>query len=89
MFLFFLYVKDLFRSLISEAVREGFRAHSQMLNGAETIIPTKEAANFLGVSVSTIYRHSRKIPHMKRFGKLYFKQSDLINFLEAGKLKFN
>lgn len=77
--------------MINEAVQDAIKAYSGPLLGnvVETILPTKEAANFLGVSVSTIYRHSRKIPHMKRFGKLYFKHSDLINFLEAGKLKLN
>ena len=44
----------------------------------------KDAAEFLGVANQTMYQNVRRIPHYKRFGKLYFKRSDLMKYLEDG-----
>jgi len=48
------------------------------------IIDVKQAALFMGLAVQTVYQHIHKIPHFKRHGKLYFRRSDLIAYLEEG-----
>lgn len=50
-------------------------------------LDTKEAAEFLGRAVSTVYRQARegKIPHSKPDGKLLFKRSELLEYLSSGK----
>lgn len=46
----------------------------------------KQAAEFLGVADQTIYQNIKKIPHSKRFGKLYFRRSELEAYLADGKV---
>jgi len=47
-----------------------------------------EAAEITGLKKSTIYLKSSKkeIPHMKRGRKLYFKRSELLEWIEKGKV---
>ena len=52
---------------------------------ADDFLSLKEAAEFLSVAPQTIYQNIKKIPHQKRFGKLYFKRSGLVEYLEEGK----
>ena len=47
-------------------------------------LTVKEAAEFLGLAIQTIYQlsHYREIPHYKPNGKrIYFKKSDLIDYV--------
>ena len=51
---------------------------------ADDFLSLKEAAEFLSVAPQTIYQNIKRIPHHKRFGKLYFKRSELVAYLEQG-----
>jgi len=53
------------------------------------IMGTEQAAKFLGISESTLYRFSSKrlIPFQKRYQKLYFKKNDLEQWVEEGNKK--
>ncbi len=42
-----------------------------------------EAADFLGVAEQTIYQNIKKLPHRKRFGRLYFFTAELLDFLDG------
>lgn len=46
----------------------------------------KEAAAFIKVSDSTLYHYvgAKKIKFYKKHGKLYFFESDLIDFIKSG-----
>ncbi|MBO0937904.1 helix-turn-helix domain-containing protein [Fibrella sp. HMF5335] len=46
-----------------------------------------QTAEFLGISEQTVYQNIKKIPHKKRFGRLYFIKSELVAYLEAGTQK--
>ena len=52
-------------------------------------LTVKEAAVFLKVTPSTIYKliHHKVLPCYKPTGKVYLKVEDLIEFLEQGKIK--
>jgi excisionase family DNA binding protein len=43
-----------------------------------------EAAEFLGISKQTVYQNIDRLPHKKRFGRLYFFRSQLSAYLNAG-----
>lgn len=51
---------------------------------ADDFLSLKEAADFLSIAPQTMYQNVKRIPHHKRFGKLYFKRSELVAYLEAG-----
>ena len=51
---------------------------------ADDYLSLKEAAEFLSVAPQTMYQNIKRIPHQKRFGKLYFKRSELVAYLENG-----
>ncbi|MBD2704953.1 helix-turn-helix domain-containing protein [Spirosoma sp. BT702] len=42
-----------------------------------------EAAEFLGIAEQTIYQNIRKVPHRKRFGRLYFFKAELLAYLDG------
>lgn len=43
-----------------------------------------QAAEFLNISEQTVYQNVKKIPHKKRFGRLYFYRAELAEYLNAG-----
>ena len=81
---FILLIRAFIKSRIYEAPKSASKQEApiQFEHAGDAILRTKEAAKLLGISVQTIYKNSWKIPHMKRFGKLYFKKSELIAYLE-------
>lgn len=42
-----------------------------------------EAAEFLGIAEQTVYQNAKRIPHRKKFGRLYFIKSELLAFLDG------
>lgn len=58
---------------------------------AERLLTVQEAAEFLSLSVPTIYsKVSRKeLPVMKRSKRLYFSNLDLMEYLKEGRNKTN
>ena len=55
----------------------------------EKILSVSDAAEFLGLSSPTIYTKVSKgeIPHSKKGNRLYFFQSELLEYLKQGKKK--
>ena len=51
----------------------------------EKPLSVEQAAEFLNVSKQTVYQNAVKIPHRKRFGRLYFLKKELISYLEEGR----
>lgn len=51
------------------------------------LLSMKEAAKFLSLSTATIYSKvsRRELPCMKKNGRLYFIQSELMDYLKAGR----
>ena len=45
----------------------------------------KEAAKILGIAQQTIYQNIERIPHRKMHGKLYFFETELLEYLNSGK----
>ena len=58
-------------------------------NKDEEFLTVKETAEFLRLSVPTIYGliHKSEIPVMKRSKRCYFSKNELINYLKLGKRK--
>ncbi len=50
-------------------------------------LTASDAAKFLGIAKQTLYQSVSQVPHTKRFGKLYFLESDLTAYLEGGQSK--
>ena len=44
-----------------------------------------EAAAFMGIKLQTLYQNIDKVPHVKKFGKLAFVESDLVAHMETGR----
>lgn len=54
----------------------------------EEPIDVQTAAKLLNLSLPSLYRktHHREIPHCKRGNRLYFFQTELIKWVESGKI---
>lgn len=57
----------------------------------EQLLTIQEAAEFLSLSVPTIYSKVSKgeLPVMKRSKRLYFSRTELLEYVKAGKQKTN
>lgn len=47
-------------------------------------LTAKEAANFLGIAIQTLYQNIDRLPYIKKHGKLFFLESELIAYMEGG-----
>ncbi len=56
-------------------------------NNSEELLTIKQAANFLNLSVQTIYalNSKQKIPSMKKGKRLYFSKQELTAWIKSGK----
>jgi len=52
------------------------------------LLTVQDAANFLNLSVSTIYNkvNKRELPAMKKGRRLYFSRTELLNYIKSGKI---
>jgi excisionase family DNA binding protein len=81
--------KTLVRETVSEIISETLK---NTLNNSEVspkeFMNVKEASEFLNLAVNTLYEKTsnRTIPHFKSGAKLLFKRSELIKWLEEGKV---
>ena len=57
----------------------------------EQLLTIQEAAEFLSLTVPTMYSKvsKREIPVMKRSKRLYFSRTELLEYLKAGRKKSN
>jgi len=75
-------IQNCFRRALSEQAGKSEMAKTEFLN-------LKEAAKYLNLANQTIYGLTSKneIPFLKRGKKLYFKKSELENWINEGKRK--
>ena len=55
------------------------RLEAATLIGVKTMLSAEEAATYTGYALKSIYflTHKKQIPHYKKNGKLYFKKTEL------------
>ena len=78
------------RATVQQVLANQAITHPQPTTSTEyknEYLTVDEAAKFLKVARQTIYQNVKRLPHIKRFGKLYFKVSELVAYLEAGQKK--
>ncbi|TAG65428.1 MAG: DNA-binding protein, partial [Runella slithyformis] len=73
-----------FRAIVKDEV-ESLSTNPPAKTG-QKFLNAHEAADYLGLSVQTIYQRITAIPHLKRFGRLYFEQDKLEAFLRDAKV---
>lgn len=78
---------DLNRKITEEVVKEYFSKIENTAVEKEELLDIKQAAEFLKLSVPTLYglNTRRDIPHFKVGKKLYYKRTDLINWISSGR----
>jgi excisionase family DNA binding protein len=81
---------DELENLIQISVRKAMSEQAEKTETPKTgFLNLKEAANYLNLAKQTIYGLTSKneIPFLKRGKKLYFKKSELENWINEGKRK--
>lgn len=81
--------KDEFKVLLKEVLKEILSEENMNRKSDETLIDIQEAASILDLAVATIYEKTseRSIPHYKYGKNVKFKRSELMEWVEAGKVK--
>lgn len=66
----------------------GDEKHASIVNTPNEILNADEAASYLSITKSTLYKHTadRKIPHYKNGKKLYFKRTELGERLTSNRI---
>ena len=72
---------------INDVLRTTSPAASQLPTQSNKYLTATDAAKFLGIAKQTLYQNIERVPHTKRFGKLYFLESDLTAYLEGGQVR--
>ena len=64
---------------------------SDQTDHQEQIFTVQQAAEFLTITVPTVYSKCSRgeLPHMKRNGRLYFSRSELTEYLKDGRKSTN
>jgi len=80
-----------FEKIIENCLRRVLEEKPDLLvkEPEKEILSVDEAADFLGISKQTIYQHvhKRKIPHSKRGRRLFFRRSELNDWIDKGRKK--
>ncbi|WP_020598383.1 helix-turn-helix domain-containing protein [Spirosoma panaciterrae] len=70
-------------------IKETMLSLAQRLDPTTSSVPddrplsVTEAAEFLGIAEQTLYQHVKRIPHRKRFNRLYFFKAELLAYLNG------
>lgn len=75
-------LESIIERVLAKILKENIQLFRE--NPTEDILSVEGAADFLNLSKSTIYHltSNDKVPHYKQSKKLYFKRSELIEWLE-------
>lgn len=84
-------LSDLIQSSVRTALKESPAKQADPTEQPEKLLNVQEAAQFLSLTVPTIYsKVSRKeLPVMKRSKRLYFSSKELIAYLKGGRKMSN
>jgi hypothetical protein len=75
-----------FRLVVRQELQAaGISTGSKVLKDTDEIFNIQQAANFLGLAVSTCY--TLNLPSMKKGKRLYYSKRDLIGWLRTGQRK--
>ena len=82
-------LEPIFKRWIKEAQNEIQPKGVENTKQPEKFLNIQEAAKLLNLSVPTLYSKvsKRELPCMKQGKRLYFSQTDLINYIKKGKRK--
>ncbi|AYB34825.1 helix-turn-helix domain-containing protein [Chryseolinea soli] len=77
-----------FKILLREILKEVLDEEKRTGLDTDCLLSTREAALLLNLEVTTLYDKTsqRLIPHYKRGKKVLFKKSELLAWIEAGKV---
>ncbi|MEM9824140.1 MAG: helix-turn-helix domain-containing protein [Bacteroidota bacterium] len=80
-------LKNFIQQAVKSAVKHCFSEQQRDESPPDQIYGIKKAAEVLGIAIPTIYAKTSKgeIPHFKKGKKLYFRHSELMDWIEAGR----
>ena len=76
-------IRPIIREVLSDELKDQLTTTTppQPTDG-KLYLSAKEAADFLGLKIQTIYQNIDRIPHIKKHGKLLFTRDGLIAYVE-------
>ena len=79
-------IQKFIESAVEQAILQKSRTDK---NQTDVFLDVEDAASFLGIAKATLYGKCSKliIPHFKKGKKLYFLQSELMEYLKSGRRK--
>lgn len=80
-----------FEALIEDVLRRVLKSQrpDHSLQEPDDLLTVKACAELLSLSIPTIYGklHRRELPAMKRGKRVYFRRSEILEYLEQGRKK--
>lgn len=70
-----------FRAIVKDEVAILTTTPLQSTDGKK-YLTAKEAADFMGIKLQTLYQNIDRVPHAKKHGKLMFTREGLISYVE-------
>lgn len=69
------------RQIVKEEISSTLTTSTPPTDG-KVYLSAKEAAEFIGIKLQTLYQNRDRIPHVKKHGKLLFTRDGLIAYVE-------
>jgi excisionase family DNA binding protein len=84
-------IRQLFRQELETYFETNKQTEQPPTDQPEQLLTIQEAAEFLSLTVPTMYSKTSKgeLPVMKRSKRLYFSRTELLEYLKAGRKKSN
>lgn len=84
-------LEPIFKRWMKEAQAESQTIPGECIDQPEKLLTIQEAADFLNLSVPTMYSKVSKgeLPVMKRGKRLYFSRTELLDYLKEGRKRSN
>ena len=82
------FIENLIRPIIIDAVLDALEgvklptATPSPPTDGKLYLSAKEAAEFMGIKLQTLYQNIDRLPHAKKHGKLLFTRDGLISYIE-------
>lgn len=78
-------IRPIIREVLSDELKDQLTTTPPPPTTGKRYLTAKEAAEFLGIKQQTLYQNIEKIPSIKKHGKLFFVEAELIAYMEGGR----
>ena len=75
-------IRPIIREVLTDELADLRPTNTPQPTDGKLYLSAKEAADFMGIKLQTLYQNIERVPHVKKHGKLLFTRDGLISYIE-------